>query len=211
MSANYELFLEQINNVVNKNPHFKIFSSGDKEYLKGILAIPNDDGEVIGDFLIEIHISEGFPNSFPILFEVGGQIPNLEGWHKYPNHSCCLTVPADELLLCKNGITVERFIQSQAIPFFANYIHCKLTGNYKNGDYSHGKKGNFEYYENLLGTKDQKKWIEYFQFAFGLKKHNFERNQKCICDSGKKFKNCHDLVFYKLKLIGKENVINQLK
>lgn len=210
MHKNQVMFSEQIRDVMKIHPHFKIISSGEEEYLKGILAVPNDDGDVIGNFLIEIHISKEFPFAFPTLFEVGEQIPNEADWHKYADHSCCITVPAEEILLCKNGISVDWFIKSQAIPFLANYLHRKTIGFYKNGDFAHGHKGNYQYYEKLFNTDDQKKWIEYYQFAFGLKRHSFERNQKCICDSGKKFKNCHAKVFQKLKLIGKENVLKHL-
>lgn len=203
-------FLEQVEDYVNRNPHFKLISTTEEDYLKGILSVPNDEGEVIGDFLIEIRNHDKFPLAFPILFEVGGQIPNEPDWHKYSDHSCCITVQAEEILLCKNGITVEWFIKSQAIPFLANYLFRKAKGFYKNGEFAHGTEGNHQYYEKLFQTKDKKKWVEYYQFAFDIKKHGLHRNQKCMCGSGKKFKNCHTLVFRKLKLIGKENVYKHL-
>lgn len=204
------LFSNQIRELLKSYPHFKIISTELNEYLKGILAVPNDEGDVIGNFLIEIHISEKFPFAFPILFEVGEQIPNEADWHKYKDHSCCVTVPAEEILLCKNGISVNEFIESQAIPYLANYVHRKETGYYKNGDYAHGSKGNYQFYEKLFKTDNQKLWLEYIKFAFGLKKHNVGRNEKCMCGSNLKYKKCHELVFHKLKLIGKENVLKHL-
>jgi hypothetical protein len=210
MVKNGNLFSEQIKDYVKRNAHFKVVSKDGEEYLKGILSVPNDEGEVIGNFLIEIRNHEKFPFAFPYLFEIGGQIPNEADWHKYSNQSCCLTVPAEEILLCKNGITIKNFIETQAIPFLANYIHRKATGYYKNGDYAHGSKGNYQFYEKLFKTDDQKQWIEYFKIAFGLKKHNVGRNEKCICGADIKYKKCHELVFHKLKLIGKENVLKHL-
>lgn len=210
MHKNQLLFSDQIRDVMKIHPNLKIIASGENEYLKGILAVPNDDGEVIGNFLIEIHISEEFPFAFPILFEVGEQIPNEEDWHKYKDNSCCITVPAEEILLCKNGVTVNNFIVTQAIPYLANYIHRKVTGYYKNGDYAHGRKGNYQFYEKLFKTDNEKQWIEYYKIAFGLSKHNVGRNEKCMCGADIKYKKCHELIFHKLKLIGKENVLKHL-
>ena len=210
MVKNGSLFSGQIKDYVKLNPHFKVVSKDGEEYLKGILPVPNDEGEVIGNFLIEIRNHEKFPFAFPYLFEIGGQIPNEAEWHKYSNQSCCLTVPAEEILLCKNGITIEWFVKFQVIPYLANYLHRIATGKYKNGDFAHGIRGHYQFYERLFETSDSKKWIEYFHFAFGIKKHGLQRNQKCMCGSDKKFKNCHANIFLKLKMIGKENVYKHL-
>src|SRR6202008_2239035 len=105
--------------------------------LKGVLDIPNDHNEIVDSFLIEIHFVKCFPYCFPVLYEIGGRIPDEADWHKFQDGSCCITVAPDEKLKCKNGINVSQFIRQHAIPYFANYLYKKITTKYKNGEYSH--------------------------------------------------------------------------
>lgn len=204
------LFKAQLNDVVHHFPKLKIIFGGDEYYLKGILDIPNDDGEIVGSFMIEVHMSKGFPYSFPKLFETGGDIPNDADWHKYDDESCCITVPPDEMILCRNGITVLEFIQTYAIPYFANQCHRFITGKYKNGEYSHGITGIKQFYSTLLKTSNILLWVRYYEHVFINKPIQITRNEKCFCGSKEKFKNCHGKIFQKLKSLGKTIVAQHL-
>lgn len=106
LTVSYEIFCHQLEYVIKKFPNFKIEESGSGKILKGILDITNSENEVVSSFSVEIRFSPGFPFRFPFLFEVGGDIPNEADWHKYPNGRCCITVDPDEILKCKNGISV---------------------------------------------------------------------------------------------------------
>lgn len=177
-------------------------------FLRGILDISNDNNEIVGHFLIEVRCSEKFPFRFPILFETGGEIPNGADWHKYNNGSCCITVLANEILICKNGIVVALFIEKYAIPYFANSIHKKQTEVYKNGEYAHGIKGVSQFYESLMKTSDHDLWIQYFKNVFRGLKIESGRNNFCFCGSGDKFKHCHLEVFNNLLQIGEKQVLS---
>jgi len=206
---NQILFNEQLVDTLLQYPNLKIMQEiPDVLYLQGILDIKNDANETVGHFLIEIHCSENFPNRFPILFETGGEIPNEADWHKYKDGGCCITVWTDELLKCKNGITVLFFIEKYAIPYFANQIHKKQTGQYKNGEYAHGIKGISQFYEELLKTSNKELWIQYFKNTFRNLKVDFGRNDLCFCGSEKKYKNCHLNIFSTLHQIGEKRVLN---
>lgn len=208
---NYQLFCSQLRNVVTQFPNLRIKEINGVQYLKGILDIPNDEGDIVGSFLIELHFSKGFPYRFPILLETGGVIPNEADWHKYQNSACCITVGAEEILFCKNGLSLNDFIEKHAIAFFANFIYRKVNGVYKNGEYGHWMLGPKQFYTELLKTEEQKVWLLYFDNVFEGLKYNHERNHHCFCGSGKKFKSCHRIIFNTLKDIGRHQVASDFK
>lgn len=207
----YSSFCHQINFVINKFPHLKITELDGVQLLKGILDIVNEEKEVVGSFSIEIKYCNDFPYKFPLLYEVGGDIPNLPDWHKYTDDRCCITVEPDEILKCKDGITVITFIENYAIPYFANHIYRTQYGVYKNGEYSHGIIGLLEFYSVLFQTSDKSKWREYIDLAISGKVIKLGRNARCFCGSGLKYKNCHNKIFYNIERLGYKQIIKDLK
>lgn len=209
-SSNQQLFELQLDEVIKHFPQLKRIAGSAGDFLKGILDIPNDDGEIIGSFMIEVKNREGFPYRFPTLYETGGDIRNEADWHKYPDDSCCITVEPDERLICRNGITVLEFVRQHAIAYFANQIHRVVEGGYKNGEYAHGPAGIWQFYSKLFKTSDMGKWIEYYDHVFTKKSIRIGRNDTCFCGSEQKFKCCHEKVFQDLKWLGKDKVREQL-
>ena len=203
-------FREQLIDVCQSYPNLKIVKRDDNVFLKGILDIPNSQGDLINSFLIEIHQTDLFPYRFPKLYEVGDLIPCDVDWHKYSDNSCCITVPPEEIILCKDGITVIQFITRHAIPYFANQCYRMITGSYK-AEYAHGKQGFLEFYADLMGTTDISKWYLYMEYAFENNRLKFERNISCFCGSGVKFKKCHDRIFDKMRVIGKDTLANHFR
>ena len=210
-SSNYKSYCDELNDVIKNYPGLSVTERDNKKILKGILDITNDDQNIIGHYLVEIHFSNGFPFRFPKLYEKGGAIPNHADWHKYDDHRCCITVLPDEIIKCKSGITIVEFIKRYCCSFFANHIHRKLTGNYLNGEYSHGKEGLEEFYTELLKTYDSKSWIKYIDHVFKGAIFSTERNDDCFCGSKDKFKKCHKLIFDKIWDIGRQQTVSDLK
>lgn len=203
-----EEFTKQIETFNKEYPNFQKKTTPGYSYLKGILDIPDDEGNIAGAFSIEIHPSKDFPYTFPVLYEVGGEIPCEADWHKYQDNSCCLTIPAKEKLLCKNGITLIWFVKNVAIPYFANQLYRRETGKYLQ-EYSHGSKGIWEFYTELFHSRDYEIWEHCLENTFGGKK--FERNGQCYCNSGKKYKKCHLLIEDDVRKIGEEQIIKDFK
>lgn len=201
-------FEKQINPFTSEYPNFHKKTVNEESYLKGILDIPNDEGTVAGSFLVEIHPSKGFPYAFPILYEVGGEIPCGADWHKYQDNSCCLTVPAEEKLMCKNGITLVWFVQNIAIPYLAHQLYKKHTGHYLQ-EYSHDIGGIREFYEKFFPLSERNIWKQSLEHVFGNSKA--ERNSICYCNSGKKYKKCHLPIENNIRAIGKEQVFYDFK
>jgi len=206
------LFESQLVDAIKNYPNLKIVrTDSNVPYLKGILDIPNDNNEIVGNFLVEVKTSNGFPYRFPILYETGGEIPNESDWHKYSDSSCCITVWPEEIVTCRSGITVDAFIRNQAIPYLANQIFRKEKGYYKNGEYAHYTKGISQFYEELMKTSDWKLWLQYFKQALRGEKVSCGRNEMCFCGANVKFKNCHLKVFDTLRQIGGERVLNDFE
>jgi hypothetical protein len=211
LSSNYILFNDQLHDTVKKFHNLKIHQDNDgKSYLSGIIDIPNDINEIVGHFLVSIHCSEGFPYRFPNLFEIGGEIPNKADFHKYKDGRCCITVLPDEILNCKDGISLSLFIENYAIPYFANYIYKNQTGKFKNGEYGHNINGIIQFYSSLMKTDNTDLWIQYFKNAFRGLKVECGRNDFCFCGSEIKYKQCHYKVFNTLSQIGEKQVLNDL-
>ena len=208
MLAKNTQFERELEAVIVEYPQLKIRGKNNMLFLKGILDVPDSEDNIVGSFAIEIYPTENFPYQFPKLLEVGGDIPCEADWHKYSDDSCCLTVPANEILLCKNGITVIQFIKDIAIPYFANQIYRKKEGKYFN-EYSHGVAGIREFYFDLFGSKDYSIWIKSFNHAKGTSK--YDRNAPCYCGSNIKYKTCHLPIENKLKNIGIKQVENDFK
>lgn len=205
----YERFKEQLSDVSQLYPDLIIKTKNNKQFLKGIIDIPNSNGKIVKSFLIEIHWIELFPYRFPKLYETGGAIPCEADWHKYKDNSCCITVEPEEILACKDGITVLSFIRKQVIPYLANQCFRMLQGRYKD-EYPHGEDGYVMFYANLMKTTDTSKWLQYAKYAFDGMSIKPDRNSPCFCGSGMKYKRCHDKVFDKLRSIGKDTLMKHL-
>lgn len=200
-------FQNELQLVIEKYPGFHIKNRGGVNFLKGILDIPDTSGIIIGSFSIEIYLTEKFPKRFPKLYEVGGDIPVNANWHKYNDNSCCFTVEQDEILKCKDGITLIYFIDQIVKPYFSNQIYKKTTGSYLN-EYPHGNEGVRLFYTELFQNIDIEFWYKCCRLAF--EDSRTRRNDKCYCQSGMKYKKCHKLVEEKLQIIGEKKVMNDI-
>lgn len=210
MRNSYEVFEEQLPMVCREYKHLKIRQQNGQKYLWGTIDITSPAGEVIQDFLIEIHCHEGFPKRFPILYEIGGYIPREADWHKYSDDSCCITADPVEILACKSGISLYSFIKDHVIPYLANQYFRKNFGHYKN-EYAHGINGIFQAYCDIMKTPDITSWKRYIACAFGSTSINISRNAPCFCGSGKKYKHCHMQVFQDIRDIGKETIVQHMR
>lgn len=210
MTKSYKIFESQLSATCNVYPNLRIKEKEGRKYLHGTLDIFTADGIAVKSFLVEIHCSNNFPYSFPTLYEVGDTIPNNIDWHKYSNGSCCITVKPDEILKCRNGITVIEFIKLYAIPYLANQYHKIEFGNYLN-EYSHGSKGLVEYYTELIGTGNKAIWLRCFRLAFGNDNENKLMFAPCFCNSGLRYANCHKSTVSNIRKIGKDIIIASMR
>jgi hypothetical protein len=202
----YELFVSQLDDAIASNPNLCKIGLNGKIILKGAISIIDKDGKHWEDYVIEIHNSQEFPNQFPLLFETSGKIPRIGDWHVYEDRgSCCVKIFPEEILRCKKGITVSEYIQEEVIPYLFNQTHRRTEGYYVNGEYSHGTKGIYEYYSEILKTGNNvKQTLELMKFVVTHERPY--RTSMCFCGEKIKFRHCHRDSFDLLKMLG-DNVI----
>lgn len=172
--------------------------------VRGQLEVIDRDGKHWETYQVEIHPRDGFPYCFPLVFETGGKIPRISDWHVYEDtESCCIAVEPEEHLICKDGLSLTTFVKNHVLPYFFNQTFWKVEGYYKNGEYAHGKRGIYQFYDEALNTKgDVKETIRLLVAIAETKKPG--RTHRCFCGSKQKFRKCHREGYEKLSGLGKE-------
>lgn len=177
--------------------------------IQGVLPIVDGNGFKHDEYEVRIMIPSNFPKIMPLLFEIGGKIRHTPEFHINPDGSCCLTVPAKEVLILRNGLTVLDFIKKHAIPFLANHTYKQRFGEYAAGEYSHGLDGIIEFYFEVFNSNNLKIVIDGLEASIFSKIP--ERNSLCFCGSGTKYKKCHMKSLDTLALVSNDVLIKDLK
>jgi hypothetical protein len=195
-----EIFESQIGPVIEKYPKLnRAITSEGKVILNGELEIIDACGKFWEAFEVEIHPVNGFPLQFPRVFEVGGKIPRIADWHIYDDiKSCCVAIPPEESIACKQGISLVKFVDDFVLPYFFNQAFRRVEGYYKNGEYSHGVQGIFEFYDETFKTKANVDEVVHLMKKMALTTTKPGRTHKCFCGSRNKFRQCHREAFNKL-------------
>ena len=172
-----------------------------EQFLKGELDIVDNTGRLWDTYQVEIRGSESYPTAFPKLFEVGNAFPKIVDWHVYEFHdkSCCVDIPPNEKILCKEGLHVLKYIQQLAIPYLANQTFRRREGYYLYGEYPHGILGKIEYYQSKLKARNPHELISMFDLI--IKGYNPVRTAYCPFCNKVKFRKCHRNVFRELSAI----------
>lgn len=196
---------KQINQVLRDFPHL-IYDSNKKQLL-GELFITEYDSY---DIKIELN---GFPKSFPLVYEIGERIPPKMDRHIYPNKgNCCLTTVAKEQILIKTKIhTLGSFISLIVIPFLQNNSFFELNKRYNKGEYSHGVPGVIESYQDILQLDNKYQVSDVLEL---LIKRKLSISNQCYCGSGYTLGKCkngmHKKSYNEFKLIDNKQLNDDL-
>ena len=197
---NNEQFEKDIESVPGIFPKLIIVREFDNKILKGELDIIDNTGKLWETYKVEIKASTGYPYLFPKLFEIGNAFPKIVDWHVYESDSsCCVDVTPNEIIICKNGLSVTDYISHFAIPYLANQKFRELHGYYLYGEYSHGIFGRIEFYQSKLKAKSPLELIRMFDLI--IKGFNPDRTAYCPFCHKVKFRKCHRDAFRQLDSI----------
>lgn len=184
----------------------------DSNSLKGKICISSSD---CYDVLIDLST---YPDSFPIVSEIGERIPQKMDRHKYSNSdACCFSTFAKAQVLLKTKITsLLIFIKEIVVPYFKSNSFYELNGYYTNSTYSHGLNGTLEGYKDILCLPEKTSELLIAEIIYNrLDGKVLTIRDKCYCNSGLKLKKCsngkHDVAYRKFKLIGNEQLFADLK
>jgi len=157
--------------------------------ISGMIQLKDQNGIHIDSYKIKIVPTIDYPNSFPYVFEIDGRIPRNNDWHIYTEDGhCCISSFPEEILNCKNGISLSLFIENQVIPFFFNQKHRELYGYFLK-ERPHGIEGNIQFFCETFRIRDLSTIIKCLIFIKQRKEPN--RVSRCFCGSGLKYRKCH--------------------
>ena len=199
----YDNFKNQTVIAIDSFPGLTFFTKNGVPGLTGEIELVGNDGISIDTYSIEILATETFPDSFPLVFEIGGQIPKNYDWHVYETDGhCCIKTTPEEMLACKKGITLTTFVEEQIKPYLFNQTFRRLNGFFYQ-ERSHGLEGWLEYFQEIFETKNINLIKNGLLFISKKKKPN--RVSTCFCGSGKKYRKCHRSTFEKLSMLSKRD------
>jgi len=172
-------------------PNLKAVFNGKLWQLQGSLDIIDELGKKWDSYNIKIVFPYNYPNATPVLFETEGRIPHEADFHINTDGSCCLTVPALEVINLKRGINALDFIRELVIPFLANQTYMRKLGDYAGKEFGHGPKGIYQFYKDVFKIDDTGLLISAIE---RVTNNNLPgRNDPCFCGSSLKFKRCHHI------------------
>lgn len=154
--------------------------------------------EIEDSFKITVWWPYNFPKDLPKIFECGERIPHDVDFHVNvnDNNSLCLTTRRAEKELLINTPTFENYIINLVIPFLYASVYKIKNGYYPWGEQKHEGMGLLEDYMAFFHLSDEQKTKS---FLLQLVSHkNMKGHHLCPCGSGKKFRNCHAPLYWKL-------------
>ena len=157
--------------------------------LTGEIELFSESGGYIDIFEVEIKIPDCFPRCFPKVTEIGGKIPRTVTRHVMPDSNyLCLAVWVEELLICKNGITLQWFIDKVLVPRLCEEYRVNNGERYQQ-EYSHDLGGTWEFLMKKLELNNPETVLNFLETLANKKRPN--GNSLCLCRSGKSYSQCH--------------------
>ncbi len=204
MNNNYpDLYYDQGKDIIIGELSFKVYYSDDDN--KFVINPDDSYKNIIGD-VYEIEIDFSQKKLLPSVKETGGKIekikvklglPNIGELHVNPKGTLCLCVKTEEQIKMPKGFNLSDFFNNLLIPFFYYQSYYEKYGKEPWKGFSHGELGVLEHYEVYKGdiSKDT---IEIFLKNISpktldllIKNERLQGHHKCICCSGKIFRDCH--------------------
>ncbi|MEM8969918.1 MAG: SEC-C metal-binding domain-containing protein [Bacteroidota bacterium] len=176
-------------------------SSTNTWLLAGDLDICDSQGEYWNTFNILILIPNTYPYCVPQVIEKSTLIPRDTNRHISEEGICCLDMDHKLLHMASRGIRLVDFIVEKVYPFFANQLYYdeNKEKKYAGEEYEHHFAGVRQFYAEDLNIADVHLAVKVIEMV--LANSIPGRNDRCICESGQKFKWCHAEAFALLKTL----------
>ena len=203
-TQNPELLEEMKMSLQEHFPALNVSVENDVVFVRGNLSLP----ENVDEFSIEIELKDDYPNSVPIVREIGGRIPHGER-HTFTNGNCCLFVREEKWKHYPKGTKLLDFVKNVVVPYFLAQAYFEIEGEWLWGERSHEIYGILEFYKEELKTNDVNVIVRFIKY---LAKATLKKYRPCYCGSNKKLQNCHYNILktYRSK-IDRETAIDSLK
>lgn len=196
------------NDIVDVGKEFVIQDLDRESAVANCIAKLFDGDELIEEYELSLRIPDNHL-LFPLVSERSQKIPTIPDRHVNPDGSFCLGVYARQIILIKDGMNFQGFINQVLLPFLANQtlINKGVRDTFLLGEMPHFESGIRSYYYDFLNTKNHKIITKFIKLALRPK---IPKKKNCPCKSGKSIKNCHFLQLKELSKIGNEQLSKDL-
>lgn len=179
-----------------KYPNLHLYPKEDLVLIKGTFPVAYE-GQVIDRFQVEIWLPSDYPDSVPLVREVGGRIPRILNRHVFSAEGdVCVFLLDERQEVCPPGTSLIDYLDGPVRNYFLGQSLVELGQPWPFGEHSHGNKGRLEYYQNLFETKDISVISQYLEC---LKKSKIKGHWICPCGSGKIIRRCHSDKLFSLR------------
>jgi hypothetical protein len=171
--------------------------------ITGDLRLTDELSNLVDSYCIKIIPSPDYPFRFPHVFELGNRIPINIDWHVFSDGRSCIKSIPEEILTCKNGITLQYFIEKEVKLYFFNQKFREQNGYFLR-ERSHGDEGNIEFFKEVFQTKNLDVIAKGLLFI--TQRKGPTRVSQCFCGSGAKYRKCHRSAYRKLTVFTNEEL-----
>ena len=170
--------------------------------VNGEIALTHKDVGEYDRYSVSIQFPKAYPRCFPRVIETSEKIPRIPDRHVNGDSTLCIAVEPEERRIAKNGISFKFFLDKVLVPHLSRETHRSLSREYEDGEYAHGTEGIWKYFQEILEISGKHELLEELEVIVGTKWP--ERNDRCSCGSGKKFKKCHLSIWEEVMSSGNE-------
>jgi hypothetical protein len=180
--------LDEIRNAVERDqPDLRVIVTDEgRVLLRGSFAV-RDATAVLDRYQIEIRFPEDYPDSLPVLEEIGDRIPKTADRHTNVDGAACLLVP-EEWFVISPDRSFAAFLGGPVKNFFLGQILVQGGQPWPFGERPHGYEGILECYLEILGIQDANQVRPYLDC---LRKERLRGHWDCPCGSSKRLRYCH--------------------
>ena len=147
-----------------------------------------DGLETITDsFDIELTIPYDFPDTLPLVREIGGRI-GTDYDHRNPSGTLCLAVPVERRRVFLEEPALLGFVNRLVIPYLYGYCFFSKHGHHPFDEAAHGYEGILSHYVDTLGLDGDLAALRVICFLF---EHGYRGHHGCPCGSGRRVRACH--------------------
>jgi hypothetical protein len=184
--ANNQLFTRLKQEIEREYPDLRVIVEGGTVFARGSFSVKDGD-DILDRFLIQLEFPRDFPDSIPILREIGGRIPWHQDRHTNTNGESCPIVP-EEWLLRSDRDSILEFLAGPVRNFFLGQLAVEQGRHWPFGERPHGISGLLESYAELIGTSDSAAVRRYLDY---LSRDIVKGHWDCPCGSNKRLRDCH--------------------
>lgn len=168
-------------------PNLHFYVEKDLVLLRGTFPILHE-GKVLDRYSVEIKLLPDYPESIPIVREIGDRIPRVADYHMNSCGDTCLFLPDERWEAYPPGTNFIDFLKGPVHNFFLSQALVQTGQPWPFGQHGHGANGIRDYYSKLLATEDPIAILKYLGY---LSKPRLKGHWDCPCGSGKRLRNCH--------------------